>query len=103
MQIRHDEGEVNQTGAESSGAALDQLTGGKSPASVVAISLEKTSFYSDLQRGQTFLTMGAEPKPHWLFRMECYRQRGKSTGRVKPTISLNMIERQQSSRWRWCF
>jgi PAS domain S-box-containing protein len=55
--IPYDEGETNQTGAELSGSALDQLTGGESPASQVALSLEKTSFCSDLQRGQTFLTI----------------------------------------------
>ena len=57
MPIPYDEGETNQTGAELSGSALDQLTGGESPASQVALSLEKTSFCSDLQRGQTFLTI----------------------------------------------
>jgi PAS domain S-box-containing protein len=57
VHIRYDEGDANQTGTASFGSAPDELTGGESPASQVAMSLEKTSFYSDLQRGQTLLTI----------------------------------------------
>jgi PAS domain S-box-containing protein len=63
VQIRHDEGEANQTGAESSGAVPDQLTGGKSPAPLAPISLESADLYLELQRNVTFLSI-AESLSH---------------------------------------
>jgi PAS domain S-box-containing protein len=57
VHIRYDEGEANQTAAESSGSASDQLTGGESPASQVAISLENADLYLELQRNVTFLSI----------------------------------------------
>jgi PAS domain S-box-containing protein len=63
VQIRHDEGEGNQTGAESSGSVPGQLTGGKSPAPLAPISLESADLYLELQRNVTFLSI-AESLSH---------------------------------------
>jgi GAF domain-containing protein len=60
-------------------------------ASQAAISLENASLYSDLQRSEAFLAQGQSISHTGSFGWNVAAE--KSTGRRKPTTSLNSIER----------